>query len=284
MKTTKLTWNKILAAAIKRNGWRQLFFYLSNLDIWRFMEYPLVFKYATSGRKLGKTLDLGAGYSVFPAFFPNEDYTVIDLGKGACKYQQAHGVKAIVHDMTTLPFENGTMDTIIAISSIEHVPNDIKVFAEIARVLKKDGDAIVTLPHTNGITEVRKLKYPAWMEKLLNSHPLLWRKILGETQLQYFTEQTETDSIIKYYSLIDIKQLLSNVGLEIVEQALIGKQTTRGLFKRIPPGWFVLKDVFIGLPFHRLERLFLARNTNANGIVLLARKQRDLNPEHGVYK
>jgi hypothetical protein len=84
-------WSKILWHALRRNGWAQLLLYLSNLDIWRFMEYSQAYQWVKREANNGKIVDLGGGYSVFPSFFPKDDYTVVDLSAGACRYQQSHG-------------------------------------------------------------------------------------------------------------------------------------------------------------------------------------------------
>ena len=62
-------WSKILWHALRRNGWAQLFLYLSNLDIWRFMEYSQAYQWIMREANNGKIVDLGGGYSVSPSFF-----------------------------------------------------------------------------------------------------------------------------------------------------------------------------------------------------------------------
>ena len=50
-------------------------------------------------------------------------------------------------DVCDLKFENETFDLIIMQHVIEEVPDDRKAFSEISRVLKKDGIAILEIPH-----------------------------------------------------------------------------------------------------------------------------------------
>lgn len=266
-------WFRILIKALKRNGWRQLFFYLSNLDVWRFIEYSAVFQLVTKKKVIGRTIDLGAGYSVFPSFFSGEDYTVIDLGEGACEYQRIHGTKAIVHDMTTLPFETGSINTVIAISSIEHVPNDTAVFSEISRVLSQNGLAVISIPHTNNKTEIKSLTYPKWMKKVFFDHGKFWQSILGKTNYKYFIEQTNTDSIIRFYNLSELRSILEIYNLEIKSCDLFGKQFSRCFFRCIPSGWLVLKDLFLGWSLNELDKIFLNNNNVADGMILLLEKK-----------
>jgi SAM-dependent methyltransferase len=267
-------WFRILIKALKRNGWRQLIFYLSNLDVWRFIEYSIVYQHVTRNRIIGKTIDLGAGYSVFPSFFAGEDYTVIDLGKGACEYQMLHGTKAIAHDMTDLPFETGSINTVIAISSIEHVPDDNAVYSEISRVLSQNGLAVISIPHTNQKTEIKSITYPKWMKNVLYDHDKFWESILGKTNYTYFIEQTSIDTLIRFYNLVELQSILETYNLDIKHYVLFGRKFSRNFFHLIPSGWLVLKDIFFGWPLNKLENIFLNNSNVADGMILLLEKKK----------
>ena len=49
-----MSWLKILRAAVKKNGVRQLFFYLSNLDASRFIELTEAIEFLDCGILLSK--------------------------------------------------------------------------------------------------------------------------------------------------------------------------------------------------------------------------------------
>jgi SAM-dependent methyltransferase len=49
-------------------------------------------------------------------------------------------------DGTSLPFGDGAFDKVIAAEILEHVPNDQRAMAEVARVLRPGGVAAVTVP------------------------------------------------------------------------------------------------------------------------------------------
>ena len=61
------------------------------------------------------------------------------------KYDKAADVQA---DITELPYEDNSVDKIVAYQVIEHVPYNLndKLFAEIYRVLKPAGTAILETP------------------------------------------------------------------------------------------------------------------------------------------
>ena len=264
-------WLKILLAALQRNGWRQLFFYLSNLDVWRFMEYSKVYKYLENSDK-GMILDLGGGYSTFPQLLHSNRYVVLDLSKGACKYQTLGKVDSVVADMCYLPFKSFSIPTLVAISSIEHVSEDAKVFKEIARVLAKDGIAIVTIPFSRSETKIEPLQHSYLLTYVLHRFKKLWRIILGEVHFNYFLEQSATDATQKYYGQQEIEEMMRRNGLSVEEYCLFGKGLIRKVFKILPQGWFVLKDLFIGWLLCELEDVFLKDDRNADAILLEIRR------------
>ena len=113
-------------------------------------------------------------------------------------------------------------------------------------------------PHTNKKTEVRPLTHPEWMKKALYNYDKFWQSFLGKTNYTYFVEQTNIDSIIKFYNLSELRSILETYNLEIKHYDLFGKQFNRNFFRFIPSGWFVLKDIFFGWPLNELEKIFLS--------------------------
>jgi len=264
-----ITWWKTLYTALKRNGWRQLFFYLSNLDVSRFIEFSKVSEFLED--KQGYTLELGCGYSVLPAMLSNEykNYICLDLSKGACKYQYSlPNVSVIVADMQHLPFKNNSISTILAISSIEHVPDDKMVFEEIKRISKQDVSIIIDIPHTINKTRIDKMERPQVLMSILYNFKTLWKVILGR-HLEYFIEQTSTDSVIKYYNMKEINKLIHDNRLCIRQHYIYEKYFQQKFFNMIPRGWFILKDLIFGNLLFRAEELLLHNNKTGNGIILL---------------
>lgn len=89
--------------------------------------------YASSAR----TLEIGAyGNPSYARFFPNR--TGIDIKSGP-------GVD-VVASVYALPFSDGEFDTVLCISVLEHLEEPGRAIAEIKRVLKSGGHAIVSVP------------------------------------------------------------------------------------------------------------------------------------------
>jgi SAM-dependent methyltransferase len=74
--------------------------------------------------------------------FPQLGYQAADLDLR--RYRHLEGI--IQTDITDLPFESETFDVVICSHVLEHVPDDLKAMAEMKRVLKPDGRALLMVP------------------------------------------------------------------------------------------------------------------------------------------
>jgi SAM-dependent methyltransferase len=92
----------------------------------------------------GRVLDLGCGTGhSFHLLAPRETVGV-DIDAGSLAGQDR---ETVVADMRNLPFEDGLFDSVLAAHSVEHVPDPDAVLAEVARVLRPGGTAILTTPN-----------------------------------------------------------------------------------------------------------------------------------------
>ena len=53
----------------------------------------------------------------------------------------------LMADVTKLPFKSGSFDKIICSEVLEHIPEDNIAVEELVRVLSKDGDIGISVPH-----------------------------------------------------------------------------------------------------------------------------------------
>jgi ubiquinone/menaquinone biosynthesis C-methylase UbiE len=176
--------------------------------------------------------------------------------------------------MRYLPFKSSSIPNIIAISSIEHVPEDQLVFEEISRVLKEDGTAIISVPFTDETVEIKDIKHSTLLMNLLYIFKRFWRIVLGKEHFDYFIEQTATDSIMKYYNEEEIKGIMSKNNLGIEAIYIYEKGLQQRLWRIIPKGWFVLKDFIIGWICWKIEERLFNESKDGEGVVVKVRKER----------
>jgi len=97
-----------------------------------------------------KILDVGCGYGIYSFTLSKKGYEVyaIDNSKERINFLQKNGLKnARVMDITKLKYKNKVFDVVICSDVLEHVKNDKKALAELARVLDNKGRLLLTLPY-----------------------------------------------------------------------------------------------------------------------------------------
>jgi SAM-dependent methyltransferase len=92
----------------------------------------------------GRVLDLGCGVGhSFHLLAPRETVG-LDVDPEALAGQAR---ETVVADMRALPFPDGSFESVLAVHSIEHVPDPERVLAESARVLEPSGVAVFVTPN-----------------------------------------------------------------------------------------------------------------------------------------
>lgn len=213
-------------------------------------------------------VELGCGYSTLPTILSKNcrRYICLDLSKGACKYQASDNISTVIADMQYLPFKKGVMSKVIAISSIEHVPDDKKVFEEISRISNSETEIIVSVPHIYNGAIIEKIEHSKFLLDTLYRFEDIWSKVLG-IHLDYFIEQTSVDSFMKYYSIQEIKEIIQINNLKMTKCYIYEKKLLQRIFGLIPKGWFVLKDFMLGWVIWKIEDKILANDVNGHGII-----------------
>ena len=256
-------WLNILKMAQSINGLRQYIFYLSNLDVYRLIEYSNTLRILGNIESQRQILDLGTGYSILPLLC--KDLRTVDINKKACSWQKKNcSSEPIIADFCNLPFKSNCVDVVTAISSIEHVPDDRKVYSEINRILKDGGCLIMSVPYSSKESNLVRGLRKGFSVNLLNSKYLekLWVAVLSKDNFYYFKEQTQTDFLNKVYGKDELFSIIKEENWEIEEEIIFGKKPFQYFFKIFPPGWFVLKDLAFGYILHKLDNTLESEDGN----------------------
>jgi len=96
----------------------------------------------------GDVLDVGAGAMNYRSMIQSTgaNYKSLDFGGTESKYDKNSKLD-FVGDIQNLSFNDETYDTIFCSQVLEHIPEPQKALYEISRVLKKDGQALISVPH-----------------------------------------------------------------------------------------------------------------------------------------
>lgn len=129
----------------------------SRLGIIRFLEYSLIMRYLALEPGM-RVLDIGSNYRPFPLWIlskgchvyptdtPESEQELQRYWNHSFACQNRERFHPQVQDGRQLTYPDGFFDRLTCISVIEHIPEDKKVAAEIGRVLRPGGRAVLTFP------------------------------------------------------------------------------------------------------------------------------------------
>jgi SAM-dependent methyltransferase len=98
-----------------------------------------------------RVLDLGCGVGanldLLAELFPDARRTAIDIEDAALRFCGLRHDDALCRaDAATLPFDEGSFDLVVALDTLEHLPDDESAVAEFRRVCAPGGAVLLTVP------------------------------------------------------------------------------------------------------------------------------------------
>jgi SAM-dependent methyltransferase len=91
----------------------------------------------------GTLLDVGCGTAPYRELFPVSAYVGLEIDTAEAR---ARGGSVVYYDGRTMPFGDGSMDSVFCSQVLEHVFEPEQFLAEIARVLRPGGRVLLTVP------------------------------------------------------------------------------------------------------------------------------------------
>jgi ubiquinone/menaquinone biosynthesis C-methylase UbiE len=159
-------------------------------------------------------LDVGCGAGNVLAGIGNCNIVGIDLSEYLllkCRERlNGRGYLGIA-DAQCLPFKDSSFDRVICSEVIEHVVAPTLLLSEIARVMKKDGIVIFTIPNESRIVILRRLIYFTGLSKIFfkNRNELAedGSDDINEWHLHYFDRANFKYMLSRYFYSIKIKSV-----------------------------------------------------------------------------
>ena len=105
-----------------------------------------LFKYIRKEAPLlkGRLLDFGCGRKPWMSLFHVDEYIGVDIEESGHNHHDS--VVDVFYDGHTLPFEKDSFDSIFSSETFEHLFNIDEILTELNRVLKPNGQLLITIP------------------------------------------------------------------------------------------------------------------------------------------
>jgi ubiquinone/menaquinone biosynthesis C-methylase UbiE len=184
------------------------------------------------GARRGVALDLGCGDGEYAAQLALMGFRVVGLDlaigelRDACVATSPElATRFVCGDATCLPFADRTFDLVLSNSVIEHIPADAAVFAEVRRVLKDEGQFILTTD-----------TFPARVSPWLRHVPDRWRRpaFRGVTDLTPAMRHSHETRhhVSQYYTPDLLRARLQDTGFTVTHvQSYMNGPVTAGVFE-----------------------------------------------------
>jgi SAM-dependent methyltransferase len=136
----------------------------------RFNTWPLLSSLAPSAPA---RLEIGPGLR---PRLPVAGTSFVDISRPALSHLKARGGRAMLGEITALPFPDCSFDLVCAFDIVEHIENDRQAFRELGRVAKDDATIIFSVP----LHPARWSAFDALVGHVRRYHPDDLLAILGE--------------------------------------------------------------------------------------------------------
>lgn len=195
-----------------------------------------------------------------------------DLKEKKEKFKSFLNMSYVCGDAQYLPFKDNIFDRVLMIETLEHLKDAYRGLQEICRVLKKDGETIITTPNGLGLWSILTDKILVFLSGLYN-------KIKGEDKRESspdFYRHKSLFSLSRLLRLIERNKLSINsicsvegLGILRIIQAVLVKSKIYTLGRRNVIGESKLYDFFYNLEFKVTKFLPLAFHS---GWIIACRK------------
>lgn len=94
-------------------------------------------------RDVDRVLDVGGGTGRAARVITGAERTVVDASRGMLQQARRHGVGAVQGDAAHLPVRTSSVDAVLVVDALHHIPDQVGTLREAARVLRPGGVLVV---------------------------------------------------------------------------------------------------------------------------------------------
>ncbi|NUT42583.1 MAG: class I SAM-dependent methyltransferase [Thermoactinospora sp.] len=115
---------------------------------WWYRERRAILRKELRSLRPGRALDIGAagGGNTRVMLAAGWEATATDFSEVAVEVARERGIDAVWADARELPFDDASKDLVTAFDVLEHIEEDDRAAAEIVRVLRPGGTALIAVP------------------------------------------------------------------------------------------------------------------------------------------
>jgi methionine biosynthesis protein MetW len=153
-----------------------------------------------------QVLDVGCGAGAVTAELVKRGHTVfgLDIQDEAIRRAKVRGLHAQIADLNApLPFEDQSMDVVVAADIIEHVYDPAGLLCEIRRVLSDRGYAIIAIPHHFDIIQRLRMLFGSGIVSAEHLHYSRDYKPWNYVHIRFFTLAEAQELVRKSGFLIE---------------------------------------------------------------------------------
>jgi len=102
----------------------------------------------------GRVLDAGGGDG---ATLPGESTIVLDMDPGLLRAATEDGALAVAGDLQCMPIRTASLGQVLMCHSLEHCQDTLAALAEVGRILKPGGHAVIIVPNAASLRQLQTL-------------------------------------------------------------------------------------------------------------------------------
>jgi demethylmenaquinone methyltransferase/2-methoxy-6-polyprenyl-1,4-benzoquinol methylase len=99
--------------------------------------------FALAARPVERVLDLGGGTGRVAGRLDVAETFVVDPARGMLSHAVSQGIESLQGDGRSLPLATESVDAVVVVDALHHMPDQRRVLAEVARVLAPGGVLVV---------------------------------------------------------------------------------------------------------------------------------------------